>query len=74
MKKVNSFVLAVIATFVLCFTSYQTAWAETKTKEVCKEVKNKNGSTKNVCKKIKVHKKAKGTKVPDQTKKDNKKK
>lgn len=42
-------------------------------KEVCKDVvgkdgkatKNKDGSTKQTCKKIKVHKKVEGTKVPE---------
>ena len=58
------------------------AFAGGEEKEVCepakdkngKPVLNKDGTAKEVCKKIKVHKKAKGTKVPDQTKKDNKKK
>jgi len=44
-----------------------------ETKEVCKDVvgkdgkatKNKDGSTKQTCKKIKVHKKVEGTKVPE---------
>ena len=44
-----------------------------KTKEVCKDAvgkdgkatKNKDGSTKQTCKKIKVHKKVEGTKVPE---------
>ena len=58
-----------------------------KTKEVCKDVigkdnkpvKNKDGSVKQACKTIKVHKKAEGTKVPDAppkapAKKDDKKK
>lgn len=44
-----------------------------KIKEVCKDVvgkdnkpvKNKDGSVKQICKKIKVHKKAEGTKIPD---------
>lgn len=47
--------------------------AETKTKEVCKDVvdkqgkpvKNKDGSVKQECKTIKVHKKLEGTPVPD---------
>ena len=46
-------------------------------KEVCtpvkdkagKEVKNKDGSVKETCKKIKVHKKVEGDKVPEPTKK-----
>lgn len=48
-------------------------WAEAEVKEVChdrvgkdgKPVKNKDGSVKQDCKKIKVHKKLEGTKVPD---------
>ena len=47
--------------------------AEPKTKEVCKDVvdkqgkpvKNKDGSVKQQCKTIKVHKKLEGTPVPD---------
>jgi hypothetical protein len=49
------------------------AHAETKTKEVCKDVvgkdgktvKNKDGTPKQACKTIKVHKKLEGTPVPD---------
>jgi len=49
------------------------AQAEVKTKEVCKDVvdkngkpvKNKDGSAKQACKTIKVHKKLEGTPVPD---------
>ena len=48
------------------------AHAEAKTKEVCKDVldkngkavKNKDGSVKQACKTIKVHKKLEGTPVP----------
>lgn len=39
------------------------AYAGGETKEVCKEV-TKKGKTKQECKKIKVHKKLEGTKVP----------
>jgi hypothetical protein len=47
--------------------------AETKTKQVCKDVvgkdgktvKNKDGTAKQACKTIKVHKKLEGTPVPD---------
>jgi hypothetical protein len=55
------------------FVGYQTtAYAETKTKEVCKDVvgkdgktvKNKDGTAKQACKTIKVHKKLEGTEVP----------
>jgi hypothetical protein len=38
-------------------------------KEVCHEVKNKSGKMVQECKKIKVHKKLEGTKVPDGKKK-----
>ncbi len=49
------------------------AHAEPKTKEVCKDVvdkqgkpvKNKDGTVKQQCKTIKVHKKLEGTPVPD---------
>jgi hypothetical protein len=52
-----------------------------KTKEVCKDVvgkdnkpvKNKDGSVKQACKTIKVHKKAEGTAIPDAPKKSDKK-
>lgn len=57
------------------FVGYQaTAYAEApKTKEVCKDVvgkdgkavKNKDGSVKQACKTIKVHKKYEATKVPE---------
>jgi hypothetical protein len=55
------------------FVGYQTtAYAETKTKEVCKDVvgkdgktvKNKDGTAKQACKTVKVHKKLEGTPVP----------
>ena len=50
-----------------------TAFAGGELKEVCepakdkagKVIKNKDGSDKQVCKKIKVHKKVEGEKVPD---------
>ena len=53
--------------------AYPTLAAETpQTKRVCKDVvkegkpvKNKDGSTKQECKEIKVHKKHEGTKVPE---------
>ena len=52
------------------------AQAEAQTKEVCKDVldkngkavKNKDGSTKQQCKTIKVHKKLEGTPVPEKKK------
>lgn len=51
-------------------------YAEATEKEVCKDkkdkagnvVKDKDGKSAQVCKKIKVHKKLEGTKVPDQKK------
>ena len=59
-----------IATLLIAFTS--TAWATAEVKEVCKDktdskgavVKGKDGKPVQVCKKIKVHKKHEGTKVP----------
>ena len=64
-----------LALLALCIAS--TAFAGGETKEVCEAqkdkkgniVKNKDGSEKQVCKKIKVHKKVEGDKVPDGTKK-----
>lgn len=60
-----------LALLAIAFAS--TAFAGGETKEVCevqkdkagKVVKNKDGSDKQVCKKIKVHKKVEGEKVPD---------
>ena len=57
----------------LCLAISNLAYAGGETKEVCevqkdkagKVVKNKDGSDKQVCKKIKVHKKVEGDKVPD---------
>lgn len=48
-------------------------YAESQTKQVCKDVvgkdnkpvKNKDGSVKQACKTIKIHKKLEGTPVPD---------
>jgi hypothetical protein len=34
-------------------------------KMVCHDVKNKNGKIKQTCKKVRIHKKFKGTRVPD---------
>lgn len=60
-----------IAAFLTAFSL--PSFAEVKTKEVCKDVvgkngqvvKNKDGSVKQQCKTIKVHKKLDGTKVPE---------
>lgn len=56
--------------FLACFllASVSPAYAEPKTKEVCRATKV-NGKNKTVCKKIKVHKKLSGTKVPEKKKK-----
>ncbi len=59
-----------IALLLVAFTS--TAWATAEVKEVCRDktdskgavVKGKDGKPVQVCKKIKVHKKHEGTKVP----------
>jgi hypothetical protein len=58
---------------LLALTVATTAFAGGETKEVCEPakdkkgnvVKNKDGSEKQVCKKIKVHKKVEGEKVPE---------
>jgi hypothetical protein len=60
-----------IASIIACFSL--PSFAEVKTKQVCKDVvgknglvvKNKDGTTKQQCKTIKVHKKLEGTKVPE---------
>jgi len=59
-----------IALLLVAFTS--TAFAKAEVKEVCRDktdakgqvVKGKDGKPVQVCKKIKVHKKHEGTKVP----------
>ena len=64
-----------LALLALCVAT--TAFAGGEMKEVCtpvkdkagKEVKNKDGSVKETCKKIKVHKKVEGKKVPEPAKK-----
>ena len=61
----------ILALVLLAFS--MSAFAAAEVKEVCKDtldkkgavVKNKDGSAKQTCKKIKVHKKYEGTKVPD---------
>lgn len=62
-----------LAVLVLAFTLISAAFAGGEVKEVCdavkdkagKVVKNKDGSDKQICKKIKTHKKVEGSKVPD---------
>jgi len=60
----------IIAVLLVAVTS--TAWATAEVKEVCRDktdskgavVKGKDGKPVQICKKIKVHKKHEGTKVP----------
>lgn len=67
------FLIACIASMALLGTAY----AGGEIKEVCKDkkdkagnvIKDKDGKPVKTCKKIKVHKKLEGTKVPDQNKK-----
>jgi hypothetical protein len=62
----------VLAVAAIALATPGQAYAETKTKEVCKDVvgkdgktvKNKDGTPKQACKTIKVHKKLEGTPVP----------
>jgi len=66
-------ILALVTSLALVGTAY----AGGEIKEVCKDkldkagkvINGKDGKPVQVCKKIKVHEKAEGTKVPDQTKK-----
>jgi len=70
-----NYILSVFALILLITTN--PAYAEAKTKEVCRDkvdkagniVKDKSGKTTQVCKKIKVHKKVDGTRVPEKSKK-----
>jgi hypothetical protein len=65
-------IIALTAVAIFSMPYYQVAYAETKTKQVCKDVvgkdgktvKNKDGTPKQACKTIKVHKKLEGTPVP----------
>jgi hypothetical protein len=62
---------SLLAVLLVAFSSV--AFAEAQVKEVCKDkktasgevVRGKDGKPIQVCKKIKVHKKYEGTKVPD---------
>jgi hypothetical protein len=66
-----NYIVAIFALIVLIATN--PAYAESKTKEVCRDktdkagnvVRDKSGKTTKVCKKIKVHKKVDGTPVPE---------
>jgi hypothetical protein len=70
--KTNIRTLCTAVIIVMTFTIASPAYTETKTKEVCKDVvgkdgktvKNKDGTAKQACKTIKVHKKLEGTEVP----------
>jgi hypothetical protein len=70
-----NYIIAAFALIVLIATN--PAYAEGKTKEVCRDkvdkagniVRDKSGKTTKVCKKIKVHKKVDGTRVPEKSKK-----
>jgi hypothetical protein len=61
----------IIALLLVAFTS-TASWATAEVKEVCKDktdskgavVKGKDGKPIQICKKIKVHKKHEGTKIP----------
>ena len=58
---------------IIALVLASTAYAGGETKEVCEDVKdkagnvvkNKDGSVKQVCKTIKIHKKVEGEKVPE---------
>jgi len=70
-----NYIIAAFALIVLIATN--PAYAEGKTKEVCRDkvdkagniVRDKSGKTAQVCKKVKVHKKVDGTRVPEKSKK-----
>lgn len=58
---------------IIALVLASTAYAGGETKEICEDVKdkagnvvkNKDGSVKQVCKTIKIHKKVEGEKVPE---------
>jgi hypothetical protein len=70
-----NYIVSVFALILLIATN--PAYAEGKTKEVCRDkvdkagnvVRDKSGKTTKVCKKVKVHKKVDGTQVPEKSKK-----
>jgi len=70
-----NYIVSVFALILLIATN--PAYAEGKTKEVCRDkvdkagnvVRDKSGKTTKVCKKVKVHKKVDGTRVPEKSKK-----
>ena len=57
-------VLALVITGMFLVSTAQAA----ETKKVCVMQKDKSGKEKEVCKKVKIHKKLDGTKVPDKKK------
>jgi hypothetical protein len=69
--------MKLLLTLITSIALAGTAYAGGEVKEVCKDkkdkagnvVKDKEGKPVQSCKKIKVHKKLEGTKVPEQTKK-----
>jgi len=66
MKQIKHYVSLL---FLACFLLVTVTPTIAATKEVCRTVKNTQGKIKSVCKKIKVHKKLDGTKVPEKKKK-----
>ena len=66
MKKL---IAAIFTATVMFGATAANAATPPKTKVVCKDVKNKDGTVKKSCKTIKVHKKYQGTKVPTTPKK-----
>jgi hypothetical protein len=66
-----NYIVSVFALILLIATN--PVYAEAKTKEVCRDkldkagqvVRDKSGKTTKVCKKVKVHKKVDGTRVPE---------
>jgi len=68
--------MKLLATLIVSLALATSAYAGGEMKEVCKDkkdkagnvVKDKDGKAVQTCKKIKVHKKLEGTKVPDQKK------
>lgn len=66
----NKFFTAIVLTFFTATSFAQAAPAPDKgasspqVKEVCRDKKGKDGKTKTVCKKVKIHKKLDGKPVP----------
>jgi hypothetical protein len=74
-----NYIIAAVALIALIATN--PAYAEATTKEVCRDkvdkagkvVRDKSGKAAQACKKVKVHKKVEGTKVPEPAPKKSKK-